>query len=363
MPRKPKPWFDNHNGKWYTTSPEGGRVLLSEGPKNAITEKLAYEEFYRYRSSLSSSSSSSSSRPLTVIDLFENYLRHIEGERSPRSYYNTKYYLEEFAHSFGTRLLSSLVAFDLTDWVKKREKKWKSSDTRSLIIRYIKGAFTWGMKQGILSKHPFQYISAPMRNRRKSTSEEEFLQVRKLFENQSQFLEVLDFLFQTGCRPSEVSRATWEGVNWERGVLILSQHKTRKKTNRERKIVLTEQVIALLKKIQERKDHPLFIFVSPGSKLKKPWYRGTIQRKIKQACEEAGVGFILHSYSLRHCYGTEAIKRGVPLPVVSELMGHTSTKTTEHYLHLHEDLSLLHQEAEKVRPSSPRESGGNNLPH
>jgi site-specific recombinase XerD len=39
-------------------------------------------------------------------------------------------------------------------------------------------------------------------------------------------------------------------------------------------------------------------------------------------------------YGLRHAFGTRSILNGVDLKTLSELMGHTTTRTTEHYLHL-----------------------------
>ena len=38
-------------------------------------------------------------------------------------------------------------------------------------------------------------------------------------------------------------------------------------------------------------------------------------------------------YLARHRFGTEALRAGVPLKDVTELMGHVSVTTTEIYLH------------------------------
>lgn len=42
-------------------------------------------------------------------------------------------------------------------------------------------------------------------------------------------------------------------------------------------------------------------------------------------------------HCLRHTFGSELAARGVPLPVIQELMGHASITTTMRYVHVHED--------------------------
>ena len=37
-------------------------------------------------------------------------------------------------------------------------------------------------------------------------------------------------------------------------------------------------------------------------------------------------------HSLRHTFGTECAKRGVPIPTLRDLMGHTDVKTTLRYV-------------------------------
>lgn len=48
-------------------------------------------------------------------------------------------------------------------------------------------------------------------------------------------------------------------------------------------------------------------------------------------------------YGIRHAFGTRAIMSGsVDLKTLAEVMGHTTTRTTEHYLHVagkHEHLA------------------------
>ena len=56
---------------------------------------------------------------------------------------------------------------------------------------------------------------------------------------------------------------------------------------------------------------------------------------MKRARMKAGVPADAKLYGTRHAFGTRAIINGeLDLKTVAELMGHTSTRMTEHYLHL-----------------------------
>jgi len=355
MSRKPKPWFDKHNGKWYTTD-NGERVKLADGPKNATTEKIAYDEFYKFMSRKTSQQDAvkvEKGTPLSVLRLFDLYLISFESEVAIKTWKERKYYLEEFAFVYGNKLVSDLIPLALDRWMKRKEnaERWKSDDSKATVIRNIKAAFNWGVKQWVIDKNPFQHTPVSFRNKRKPVSEEQYQQVLALFDDDPRMQETLQFLFWVGCRPSELRRARWADLDLEAGTLLFGKHKTSKKQkiSKPRKLILIEQAIQLLQKIKKRGDHDEFIFVNYQKRPYTPVY---IQKKVREMCEAAELPFTLHTYSIRHCFGTSAIKKGVSLKVLAELMGHNSTRTTEGYIHIAGDVTLLREAAEKVRGST-----------
>ena len=42
-------------------------------------------------------------------------------------------------------------------------------------------------------------------------------------------------------------------------------------------------------------------------------------------------------HDLRHTYASLAIHQGFSLPIISKILGHSDTRTTERYAHLHDD--------------------------
>lgn len=54
---------------------------------------------------------------------------------------------------------------------------------------------------------------------------------------------------------------------------------------------------------------------------------GTVRKKLKAVAESIGIeGF--HPHCLRHTYASQAVKAGVPLPYLSDILGHESTSFT-----------------------------------
>jgi integrase len=54
---------------------------------------------------------------------------------------------------------------------------------------------------------------------------------------------------------------------------------------------------------------------------------GTVRKKLKAVAESIGIT-AFHPHCLRHTYASKAVKCGVPLPYLSDILGHESTSFT-----------------------------------
>jgi site-specific recombinase XerD len=62
----------------------------------------------------------------------------------------------------------------------------------------------------------------------------------------------------------------------------------------------------------------------------------SMQKAMKSAVAECGIRKKASVHTLRHSYATHLLERGVPLPVIQEILGHRSARTTLIYTHLTE---------------------------
>ncbi len=86
--------------------------------------------------------------------------------------------------------------------------------------------------------------------------------------------------------------------------------------------------------------------LNPGDKLINISYQA-LYKRLKRLASIAGVGVErMRPHVLRHTFATEAIRRGMSLPTLQKLLGHSDLKITQLYLHLTND--DVRREYEKV---------------
>ena len=133
--------------------------------------------------------------------------------------------------------------------------------------------------------------------------------------------DIIRLLLLTGCRRGEIVQLRWDEVQHD--ALMLKDGKTG-----ARKVPLNSQA----RRIFERRPRgeSEFVFPSPldPSRPRSPefrlWYR---------ARREAGIEDV-RLHDLRHTVASHAVMNGVPVPVVSRLLGHANVSMTLRYAHL-----------------------------
>jgi integrase len=131
-------------------------------------------------------------------------------------------------------------------------------------------------------------------------------------------------LIFTGARLREVLHLEWQHVDFERGLLLLPDSKTGRKT-----IVLNAPALAILANLPR-----LGPFVIPGADAKRP--RADLKRPWDLVTTRAELqGLRIHD--LRHGFASIGAAGGMGLPIVGKLLGHASPATTSRYAHLDAD--------------------------
>ena len=131
-------------------------------------------------------------------------------------------------------------------------------------------------------------------------------------------------LLFSGCRLREILDLKWEYVDIERGVLLLPDSKTGRRT-----VVLNAPALAVLASLPR-----LGPYVVPADDPKRP--RHDLKRVWSAVSRRAGLtGVRLHD--LRHTYASFGAGGGLGLPIIGKLLGHSQAATTSRYAHLDND--------------------------
>jgi len=235
--------------------------------------------------------------------------------------------LSQFVALHGDKPIDELRPADLHLWIISNPR-WRSNWTRRNVLDQIHHPFAWAARLRVIAADPFVGMSFPHGERGRPMTEQEF---QTLLDNtrNPQFRWVLWFMRRTGCRPGEAAGLQWAHVEFDRCCATF-HGKTSRMTGRIRMLVFPPVVMEMLAAL--RAVHKgRWVFLNCHGRQ----YRtATLDVMMSWVRKQAGISPSCKLYGLRHRYGTEAIRRNIDIKTLSELMGHTSVRTTEYYIHI-----------------------------
>lgn len=160
---------------------------------------------------------------------------------------------------------------------------------------------------------------------------------------------MLELLYATGIRVSELVGLRLQDVNLERGFLVVMG-----KGSKERAVPLGEAAADAVTSYLERARRLLlksadseFLFISSR---RRGITRQMFWERIKLHARTAGITSSISPHTLRHCFATHLLDNGADLRAVQAMLGHADISTTQIYTHVsRERLKQIH---EKHHPRS-----------
>ncbi len=153
---------------------------------------------------------------------------------------------------------------------------------------------------------------------------------------------IMEFLYSTGLRISELTSLNRDQINLERG-----EFQVRGKGQKMRIVFLSERAKDWIIEYLEMRDdgyEPLFLNHRRARKKKdgavtmKGEHRRlteyTIQEMVRRTAYEAGIVKKVTPHVLRHSFATELLINGADIRSVQDMLGHASITTTQIYTHL-----------------------------
>lgn len=139
---------------------------------------------------------------------------------------------------------------------------------------------------------------------------------------------MLSIIYACGLRRSELLNLLPSDIERSRRVLRIRQSKGYK----DRIVPLSEKIICMIDEYTERfrPQHYLFEGQKPGEK----YTPSSLEKVLKNACSKAGLRKEISLHWLRHSYATHLLEAGTDLRYIQELLGHSSSRTTEIYTHV-----------------------------
>lgn len=223
--------------------------------------------------------------------------------------------------------LEEVTTYDIRFYLSMRRQVGRVSNrTLDGMRRCYSSFFGWLAAERLIPHNPCAAL-AQIKSRKtvkKPYSPAEMEKMRKACCN-IRDLALVDFLYCTGCRVSEVSKLDISDVDFERMECVVLG-----KGNKERKVYLTEVAAMHLQEyLSSRNDNSEALFAGKRKRLKK----NGIEAIVKKLGRKAGVENA-HPHRYRRTLATNLLDRGMPIQDVAAILGHADLKTTQVYCYI-----------------------------
>jgi len=153
-------------------------------------------------------------------------------------------------------------------------------------------------------------------------------EINKMFKTSRNLkhLMLLKVLYYFGLRRQELIDLQFKNIDRQRNILIIQNTKGKK----DRIIPLYDEFLNELEHFYYK--YKSFNYVFNGN-IKGSKYSATSLVNVVKYCSES-INKKVTPHVLRHSFATHLLEKGIDIRFIQELLGHTSSKTTEIYTHV-----------------------------
>lgn len=221
-------------------------------------------------------------------------------------------------------------------WIADLSKSGLAASSVTRAVSAVRGFFKWLLLDRHLDENPAEDLDTPQSLERLPNylSESEINALLDApdttTENGLLARAILELLYATGLRVSEVVALRLSEIDWEAGTLICQG-----KGSKQRRVPIGKSALRWLNfyRLQRAaltgEKWPNLFLNSRGG----PLTRGHIAQLVKRYAAQAGLVNVT-PHTLRHTYATHLMQGGADVRSVQLLLGHSDINTTQIYTHL-----------------------------
>jgi integrase len=318
-------------------------TLGSRAPEHSAPPRVTRKE--RALLATSPPAPASPPRPPTLHEFAARFLsEHVDVRLKKSTRYNYALIMRtKILPAFGHLRLHQLERVQVIQWHAKMRDAPYEANSALLVLSSLYGrAKEWDVLNASFTP-PTAYVRKfPGKSRERFLTPDERVRLEAEFDRavarrhnepgalRWESVTAFRLLAYTGMRRAEACDLTWEMVDWRHRCLRLPDSKTGKKT-----VPLSSVALELLQTCRDRADkrEQPSAYVIPSrtggrvmpSTLTSTWVR--LRRRLP------GLESV-RLHDLRHSAASDAINAGVPLAVVSKILGHRKPSTTARYAHI-----------------------------
>ena len=248
----------------------------------------------------------------------------------------------------------------IEDYITELHKKFKQKTIKRKIAS-VKAYYNYLVESEIISDTPFRKIKVKFKESiilPRIIPREEIEQILncmyaqenrknvKAYKYWLRDVAVIETLFATGARVYEISNIREDSVNLNTGLIRIMG-----KGGKERYVqIASSEILGVLKNYYKENAEDIkqsgFFFVNNRECR---YTEQSIRLMLKKYAKLAGVERNITPHMFRHSFATYLVEEGVDISCVQQILGHSSIKTTQIYIHV-----AAKRQAEILRELHPR---------
>lgn len=290
----------------------------------------------------------------SLPDLIEEFLQHLRVEKncSPLTIRDYRHYLNKFSEYY-KKNITDLTTDDVRKYRVGLAETEIKRVTQNYYVIALRSFLRYLIKKDIKTLAPEKIDLPKTESRSLKFLDRE--QLERLLASPDVSSEpalrdkaIMEVLFSTGLRVSELSKLNREQMNFEtKEVGVIG------KGGRARVVFLSERASEWLQKyIVRRSDDfkPLFIRYSGKEDVENNGEKmrltpRSIERLVEKYVRKAKLPIKASPHSIRHSFATDLLQNGADIRSVQEMLGHKNIATTQIYTHVtNVQLKKVHEE-------------------
>jgi len=207
-------------------------------------------------------------------------------------------------------------------------QKGAKSYTVNFELGTLRTIFNLAIKQKCMEENPVSavgFLKVTDSQKRRFLSETEC--ERLLTACEPEWYPVFFTLLYTGMRKGELVHLEWKDVDFGRQVIKIQRKSFWIPKTGEREIPMPDAVAEVLNGLPKRSN---FVFTTKKGNLLD---MNGLRDELIRIAKKAGVQELTQVHALRHTFASQLLMKGVDLPSVQKLMGHSKIETTMIYSH------------------------------
>lgn len=297
---------------------------------------------------------------MLLVEAIKQFLEHLEIERnvSALTVRNYQHYLDRLLHFLADTLPSPAESVQVRDITAARIREYRLYlsryvDEKGLTLKRVtqnyhliavRSFLKYMMKRDVEALHPEKIDLAKAESRSikflERSDVDRLLNMPSLSDEEGlRDKAILELLFSTGLRVSELVGLNREQINFERkefGVIG--------KGRRARVVFLSDKAVDWVQRyLDSRRDDSKALFIryngptpdandTNGESLRLS--ARSVQRMVEKYVKKAKLPIKITPHGLRHSYATDLLHNGADLRAIQEMLGHKNVSTTQIYTHV-----------------------------